>query len=63
VVIDMFDGIGAANRLEAARALMQLGDLDGALAAVGRVIGLGKSVEALALKSEILGRSLRRIVC
>jgi hypothetical protein len=51
----MFDGIGATNRLEAARALMQLGDLDGALAAVERVIGLGKSVKALELKSEILG--------
>jgi tetratricopeptide (TPR) repeat protein len=56
----MFDGIGAVDRLGAARELMQRGDLDGALAEVDRVIGLGKSVEALELKSEILGAIVGR---
>jgi CHAT domain-containing protein/Tfp pilus assembly protein PilF len=60
VDIDMFDGIGAGDRLGKARELMQSGDLDGALAAVERVIGLGKSVEALELKSEILGAIVGR---
>jgi CHAT domain-containing protein/Tfp pilus assembly protein PilF len=56
----MFDGIGSADRLGAARELMQRGELEGALAEVDRVIGLGKSVEALELKSEILGAIVGR---
>jgi hypothetical protein len=66
VDIDMFDGIRAGDRLGAVRELMQSGELEGALAEVDRLlefdrlIGLEKSAEVLALKSEIFGRILAR---
>jgi hypothetical protein len=50
--------MGTFSQFSVVRELLQRGELEQALAEVDRVIGLGKSVEALELKSEILGAML-----
>jgi tetratricopeptide (TPR) repeat protein len=61
VDIDMFNEVGAGDRLGTARELLQQGELEQALAEVDRVVGLfGKSVAALELQVEIQGAIDRR---